>query len=198
MTLHTRVMVTSPDVDPAAVFVKMRQIIGAGEQYSAWTSPEVDSDNEYRHTMPPGYHMDLGQGLPALMWVDFAEPGEQIGGETHDEYCDEECDGGYHDPPGFIEINYDTAYGYRAENNASCGDLHAFITQEITSWLDERGASWQWYDESGDGWQPTSVRWGTLGDPEIGALGSSKVRTDRDEKRAFGNLVTAMIEQSTP
>jgi hypothetical protein len=64
--------------------------------------------------------------------------------------------------------------------------------------LDERGASWQWYDESGDGWQPTSVRWGTLGDPEIGALGSSKVRTDRDEKRAFGNLVTAMIEQSTP
>jgi hypothetical protein len=203
MTLHTRVMVTSPGVDPAAVFVKMRQIIGAGEQYSAWTSPELDSDNAYRRTMSPGFHMDLGQGLPALMWVDFAKPGETVGGHEHDKWCYEwddageptevmECSGG--DPVGYIEINYDTAYGYHADNNASCGDLHAYITQEITAWLDERGATWQWYDESGDGWQPSSVRWGTLGDPIVGAPGSGVDRLTSDPKREFGNLVTALLD----
>lgn len=193
MTLHTRVMVTSPGLDPAAVFVKMRQIIGAGEQYGAWTSPEPDSDNEYRRTMQPGYHMDLGQGLPALMWVEFARDGETIGGEAHEDWCDSDCDGAYHDPAGVIEINYDTGYAYRADNNASCGDLHAFITREIGAWLDAQGASWEWYDESGDGWNH-GPGFGTLGDPDVGAIGSAIQRVTEDDKRAFGNLVTAAIQ----
>lgn len=193
MTLHTRVMVTSPGVDPAAAFVRMRQIIGAGEQYDAWTSPEPDSDNEYRRTMAPGFHMDLGQGLPALMWVKHNNGALCCDG-GHSEWCDDDCSGEYDDPAGYIEINYDTVYGYRAANNASCGDLHAFITREITAWLDTQGVTWQWYDESGDGWQPDLSTYGTLGDPEVGRIGSTIQRTDRDPKREFGNLVAALVE----
>lgn len=190
MTLHTRVMVTSPGVDPAAVFVRMRQIIGAGEQYDARTRTETEHPWQAKY----GTHeMTLGQGLPALMWVDFAHEGQMLGGDGHEDYCDDDCDGSYHDPAGHIEINYDTAYGYRANNNASCGDLHAWITQEIGLWLDTQGASWEWYDESGDGWNH-GPGWGTLGDPEIGRIGSTVRRLDRDPKRAFGNLVTALIE----
>src|SRR5205823_6033355 len=161
----------------------------AGEQYSAWTSPEPDSDNDYRRTMPRGHHMELGQGLPALMWV------EELSGEAegHEDYCDEDCTGEYHDPAGHIEINYDTAYNYRADNNASCGDLHAYITREIGTWLDSQGATWQWYDESGDGWNHGDG-WGTLGDPDVGAIGSTLRRVDRDEKREFGNLAAALIQ----
>jgi len=199
MTLHTRVKVMSPGIDPRETFVKMRQIIGAGEQYSAWESPQMDSENEYRHTMSPGFHMDLGQGLPALLWVDHWR-GELEPAHEHDKFCYEwdesgsptdklECDP---EPRGYIEINYDTAYGYRADNNASCSDLHAWITQEIGAWLDRHGATWEWYDESGDGWGH-GPGWGTLGDPEVGALGSTKRRVDGDEKRSFFAVAMAAI-----
>ncbi len=190
MTLHTRVMVTSPGVDPAAAFVKMRQIIGAGEQYSARTRTETEFEWQANYS---SHSMDLGQGLPALMWVDFAKPGRTLGGEGHEDYCESDCDGSYHDPEGYIEIHYDTTYGYRADNGASCSDLHAWITQEIGTWLDMQGATWEWYDESGDGWGH-GPGWGTLGDPEVGALGSTKRRQGRDSKREFGNLVNSLVE----
>ena len=201
MTLHTRVLVTSPGIDPAAVFVKMRQIIGAGEQYDTFTSPDPTSDNKYRRTMGPGFHMEAGQGLPALMWVDHWN-GALSPAHEHDKWCgpwdesgpiagaDPECSP---DPRGYIEINYDTSYSYRADNNASCSDLHAWITQEVGQWLDAQGAAWQWYDESGDGWDH-GPGWGTLGDPVVGEIGSTVARTDADPKRNFGNLVASLIE----
>lgn len=191
MTLHTRVMVTSPGIDSRAAFVRMRELIGAGEQYSAWDSPDPTSDNRYRHTMTPGHHMDLGQGLPALMWVDHNNGALLSRGEFHDDDCEAGC---YCGPEGYVEINYDTAYGYRAENNASCGDLHAWITREIGQWLTDLGATWQWYDESGDGWTADlSNGYGALGDPEVGAPGSAVQRVDRDPMRSFGEFALAAI-----
>lgn len=195
-------MVTSPGIDPAAVFVKMRQIIGAGEQYSATTRTETEHSWQEKYA---SHSMEMGQGLPALMWVDFAHPGQVLGGEGHDEDCESDCDGGFHDPAGYIEINYDTAYGYRADNNASCGDLHAFITREIGAWLDMQGATWKWYDESGWGWfddlttpkpagRDRTSPYGTLGDPNVGALDSTICRSGaEDEKRAFGALAVAAV-----
>lgn len=201
MTLHTRVLVTSPGIDPRETFIQMRRIIGASEQYSAWESPQLDSDNEYRRTMDPGFHMDMGQGLPALMWVDHWN-GALSPAHEHDQWCLRWDDNGpvegsepecTPEPRGFIEINYDTAYGYRAENNASCSDLHAWITREIGAWLDAQGATWEWYDECGDGWDH-GHGWGTLGDPEVGALGSTIQRVTTDEKRSFGELVNHLVQ----
>lgn len=185
-------MVTSPGLDSRAVFIKMRQIIGAGEQYAAFDqAPDPTSDMSWERDRAYSHNMQIGQGLPALMWVDHNR-GELVSTGGHGEYCEPDCDGEYDDPAGYIEINYDTAYGYRADNNASCSDLHAWITQEIGAWLDQQGASWQWYDESGYGWNH-GEGWGTLGDPEVGALGSSVRRVERDEKRAFGALALAAV-----
>lgn len=193
MTLHTRVMVTTPGIDPKAAFIRMRQLIDAGEGYSCFESPQPESEFDWERTANPGLHMNIGQGLPALMWVEWAKPGEHLGGEGHDDYCEDDCAGEYHDPGGYVEIHYDTAYGYRADNNASCSDLHAYLTREIGAWLTERGAEWRWYDESGDGWQPDLSDYGTLGDPDVGRPGSTVVRHAEDEKRAFGNLALGAI-----
>lgn len=192
MTLHTRVMVTSPGVDPAAVFVKMRQIIGAGEQYDAWTSPEPDSDDEYRRTMTPGYHMTLGQGLPALMWVEHNN-GALVSDGGHQEWCESDCSGDYDDPAGYIEINYDTAYGYAAKNGAGCGDLHAYITREIGTWLTMQGASWVWYDESGDGWDVDQSDLSILGDLDVGRIGSTMPAQRRDARRDFATVALSAV-----
>lgn len=176
MTLHTRVMVTSPGVEPRAAFDKMRDLIGATDRHT------------YRYTAP-GWHMDLGQGLPALMWVDVLD-GQA---EEHDEFCDDDCSGQYHGPAGFLEINYDTGYAYTADNGASCSDLHAWITREVTAWLDAQGATWKWYDESGDGWQDDLTDYGALGDPEVGRPGSTIRKGGRDPKRDFGALAMAAV-----
>lgn len=189
MTLHTRVVVTTPDVDMRETFDRMRELIGATDEYTWFESPELDSDNEWRRTMKPGFHMDVGQGLPALMWV------EQGTGEAegHDpEWCEDDCDGAYHDPAHWVEINFDTGYAYCADNGASCSDLHAWLVQEIGAWLTDQGAEWQWYDESGEGWNH-GPGWGTLGDPEIGRLGSTVRKQGRDEKRDFGMLAMAAV-----
>lgn len=189
MTLHTRVMVTSPGVDAQAAFDKMRELIGATDEHKWFETPDPTSENKYLRTAAPGLHMEIGQGLPALMWVD-AHDGVA---EGHGEYCDSDCSGSCHDPAGWLEINYDTAYGYTAANGGSCSDLHAWITREITAWLDAQGATWVWYDESGEGWLPDLTSYGTLGDPEVGRPGSTVRRQSEDEKRAFGRLAAAAV-----
>lgn len=185
MTLHTRVMVTTPGIDAREAFDKMRELIGATSEYTYFVSPEPESDNQYRREMTPGFHMNLGQGLPALMWVEHAD-GDLVSDGGHDKWCDDDCSGKYDDPAGYVAIHYDTAYSYRAENNASCSDLHAWLTREITAWLDERGASWRWYDELGDGWRDDLSSYGALGDPEVGRIGSNIDRLTKDDKREFG------------
>ncbi|MDF9718069.1 hypothetical protein INN71_02660 [Nocardioides sp. ChNu-153] len=186
MTLHTRVMITSPGVRAADAFLRMRQLIGAGEQYDARTSPH-------------GLHMDLGQGLPALLWVDHRD-GDLIPAETCDEYCDAFCDTTdaeryclrLHDPAGYVLVHFDTGYGYTAVNGAGCRDLHAWLVREFGAWLDDRGATWRWYDESGDGWLPSSTPWGTgyewhAGDADRGALTAAD--HERSERNRRDNLL---------
>lgn len=176
MTLHTRIAVTSPGVDARAAFDHARDLIGATDRY-VWRE---DGDG--------GYSMQLGQGLPALMWVDVSD-GQP---EQHDDWCEPDCSGEYHDLGHYVMVHFDTGYAYTAPNGASCSDLHAWLVDEMGRWLTERGATWEWYDESGDGWNHGDG-WGTLGSPEVGRIGSQVVRIGRDEKRDFGTLALAAI-----
>jgi hypothetical protein len=186
-------MVTSPGVDPRAAFDKMRELIGATDAHTWWESPQPDSPNKYRHTMSRGYHMDIAQGLPALMWVDYERAGGLVSDGGHNEWCDDDCSGKYDDPAGYVEINFDTGYAYTAPNGASCGDLHAWIAREITAWLDAQGATWVWFDECGEGWL-SDLTAGTLGDPEVGRPGSTVPRQGREDgRRAFGALAMAAV-----
>lgn len=190
MTLHTRIAVTSSGVDLREAFDEGRRLIGADDRYTSFELPDPTSDSEYRRTATPSLHMEMGQGLPALLWV---EVGDGVAEACDPEWCESDCSRQYHDPAHHTMIHFDTSYSYTEPNGASCSDLHAWLVQEFGKWLTERGATWEWYDESGDGWDH-GEGWGTLGDPEVGRLGSTVRKSQPDEKRAwfFGEVLPAI------
>ena len=53
--------------------------------------------------------------------------------------------------PGYIEVSFDTAYGYMGPNGESCSDLHAWLIREIARWVPE-GTTMFWLDEYSDTW----------------------------------------------
>jgi hypothetical protein len=198
MTLHTRMMVTTPGIDPVEVFDEMRRLLNIPDDAEWWNSPDPNSDNKYRQTMTPGIHMEAAQGYSAWLWVDHWD-GELSAEHEHDKYCyawdddgnvttELEC-GAHVNPRGYVEVNFDTAYGFTEANGAGCGDLHAYLVAELGTWLDARDAGWAWYDESGDGWRSAETfragDRGTLGDPEVGRPGSTKPKQGRENRRDF-------------
>lgn len=157
MTLHSRVIIANPTaVRP--VFDEMRRLLGATEQYHWRHRTSVEHDFQ---AGTKAYSMDLGQGLPALMWIDYGadgplpngpgtdvtnDPGDpRLDSKDYDNWC---C----YQPFGFIEVNVDTTYGYRATNGAGCSDLHAWLIDSLGSWLDARNLDWHWHDEYRGDW----------------------------------------------
>lgn len=144
MTLDTRVRIHDP-LDPRDVFAHARLLIGAdASKRSDW------SGNALR--------MLPGQGLPGLLYVYHGPDGGPL-----------RSDGEPDAPAGFVEASLDTAYGYRASNGATCGDLHAWFVTRLGEWLDERGVKWSWYDESADEWHEGADGLDDFGDTSIGA-----------------------------
>lgn len=218
MTLHTRLAVTSPGIDPKEIFDLLLNLVGADAEQKALAEETKNGDGSASISMP------MGLGLNALCWMDYRTDGElltQDAEETtdfdeieraraHNERLEEEGDG-YDDyiylsyaPPSYIVLHFDTAYSYKAPNGAECGDLHAWMIREIGKWLAEREASYSWYDESGYGWDAErehkrdewlgrdriSEEWGTLGDPDVGDPKSMIPSVTEDSRAAF--LKTAM------
>lgn len=190
MTLHTRIAVTTPGIDLREAFDMARGLIGAGDEHTSFELPDPLSDNPWRRERERSLHMDMGQGLPALMWV---TEGDGVAEPCDPEWCEADCDRRYHNPAHHTMIHFDTAYGYTEPNGASCSDLHAWLVREVGKWLTERGATWEWYDECGDGWAH-GPGWGTLGDPDVGEPGSTVRKRQPDEKRAwfYGAVVPAI------
>lgn len=151
MTLDTRMYVLDR-VDHRAMFQRCQELIGATD---ARTSDEQDPT--YRNgqrIVEPGSPWTLmnepGQGLSAWLMMHY-RPGaplrsaEQAAG--HDEYCEEDCSGREHRPACWLEISFDTAYGYRGPGGEGCGDLHARVVAELGQWLDKAGVRWSWRNE---------------------------------------------------
>lgn len=161
MTLHTRVAI-SGDITPESAFTFARSLIGADQ-------PGIQIHDD-------GLSVRMGQGLPALLWVTRGDDGE-----TCDHYCDDDCDGSWHDPACDAMVHFDTAYGYtgayRWGQTAGCGDLHAHLVREVGRWVEKHGGTWRWYDESGDGWNVTHADLGNLGMPRLGAVGLPEVQS---------------------
>lgn len=98
------------------------------------------------------------QGLPGWLVVHYGEDGPIV--------QDEE----YERPDAAVEVHIDTAYGYRTDNGAGCGDLHAWFISCVGAWLNSRGVQWEWKDEfTGDRYD-TIEDVKNLGDPVLGAL----------------------------
>lgn len=205
MTLHTRIAVTTPGIDPEAAFAHLVKLIGVTPEQitlARRTGPAPDSEHAWERTREHSIGMPMGLGLPALVDVDYSPDGEPLAAREDETNDVDEASGDDEKmfvPQAHLMIHLDTAYSYKAPNGAGCGDLHAWIIREMGAWLTEQGASWDWYDESGWGWTvewkndttyfaqhpDVSAEWGTLGDPDVGELGSMIPSVTRDQRQAF-------------
>jgi len=89
-----------------------------------------------------------GQNLPAWLMSAYRPDGPlRAEAAGHDEDCDEDCTGKYHDRACWMSLDFDTTYGYRDGRGWGCGDLHAAIVGELGAWLNERGIRWEWRNE---------------------------------------------------
>ena len=135
MTLDTRIYVLDK-IDYREVFIKCNQLIGADEGTrftdtgnSLWNAP--------------------GQGLCALLDVTSGGDVPLVQAGEHSRYCDGEADecSTPCGTPCWLEVSFDTAYGYRGDNGERCGDLHARLVAELGQWLDTKGLRWRWRNE---------------------------------------------------
>lgn len=164
MTLDTRVYVLD-EINYKDVWIKCNQLIGATEN-TKFTDEQTKTYRAGKGVVEPGNPWWIwntpGQGLCALLdmhYRPFAPYRSAEQAAAHDEdicnlpgvswYDSDEgpCDGTWHRPACWLEISFDTAYGYRDEQGRGCGDLHASIVAELGKWLDERGIRWLWKNE---------------------------------------------------
>ena len=140
MTLSTHVYLLT-EADPRDVFFECRRILGAGDRVQ-WF--EDAPDDRWRD-----YHIlrnRAGSGLNALLYLRH-RPDEMLRATNDcDEDCEPDCTGDWHTPPHWVDLDFDTAYGFHDEYGG-CGALHARLLFELGGWLDERGVMWAWKNE---------------------------------------------------
>lgn len=166
MTLATTIQILDPH-PPEPLFRFCRELLGATDApytHRPTVSPKYAHDPATMH--PAEYAHRPGLGLAAWLEVAYATDGPII-----DPYLDEKDEEGWpHDPPHCLEVWIDTAYGYRAENGANCGDLHAWIVLEVGMWCESRNLRYRWHDESAGEWHDSVLDVLVLGDPDKGRL----------------------------
>lgn len=143
MTLSTHVYLLT-EADPRDVFFECRRLLGATDAH-----PWVDDREGTRGAGAAILRNQAGVGLPALLSMHY-RPGAMLrpSHEEHDpDICDDDCDGSWHDPAHWIDVDFDTAYSYMDEQGRGCGVLHASLVAQLGQWLDERGIRWAWRNE---------------------------------------------------
>jgi len=155
MTLDTKIIISGVDLDPESVFLYAASLLGADDNYQYDIDPET--------WMTSGYYASVisakpGQGLPAWLIVSV-------------------------EPAGLIRISYDTAYGYKMDNGAGCGDLHAWLIAQLALkyapnatmlWQNEFNGNWQEiiydYLQNEQDWEWFLDSFEGFGNPRKGAL----------------------------
>lgn len=169
MTLNTDVYILD-ECDPIEVF---RYCQGLLAHFDDRRRPAEDQKFEHsqsttwrdgEHVVEPDNHWRIDneplQGLPAWLMLRY-RPGSPLRTEedvaAHDDWCngpwskffteDEAvCDRSGHDVPCWIELDFDTAYGYKS-GGMGCGDLHAVLVARLGEWLTAKGLRWKWRNE---------------------------------------------------
>lgn len=142
MTLDTRFRITDP-VNAREAFDYARSLIDAEH---AAERPQYGPN--------PGWANIAGQGFLAIVDCSYGPDGPLV------DYDDTDW------PEAFVEVSFDTAYGYRAANGAGCNDLHAWLVREMGRWCDARRAGWLWQNEFTGEWHGRLGE--PLGDPDWG------------------------------
>lgn len=150
MTLDTRVYVLGK-IRYKDVFAKCGQLIGATEA-TKFRDEQVKTWRAGVGTPEPGNAWCIGnnvdQGLCALLDIHYRLDAPLRAADNGCEwYCDPGCDDEHSNPACWLEVSFDTAYGYRDEHGRGCGDLHASLVSQLGQWLDEHQVRWLWQNE---------------------------------------------------
>lgn len=164
MTLATSFVIEQP-TDPFGVFTFCRSLIGAGD-FTTW---KHDRPGQWKWQLNNQYRNDAGQGLCALLDVEYGPEGGPL---LDERYLDEDwtvTEVGHHDPFGYVEVGFDTAYSYSGPGGLNCSELHAGLVARLGRWCEERGLSYRWQNEYTGEWFPD---WRVAAD-ELGQSGEA-------------------------
>ena len=152
MTLDTRIFILDP-VDPKEVFDFCNGLLGAKNPRFKEGPSDWDDDKEVIHL-----DNEPGQGFPAWLMTKYRAEGKPLRDKDMtrhdldpDEYAeDDEYGKEVYKPACFMEISFDTAYGYQDEYGG-CSTLHARYIVDLHAFLLAKGVRIKWQDEfSGD------------------------------------------------
>lgn len=159
MTLDTRFVINAP-TDPREVFDFCNSLIGATEA-TQWSHDEA---GKWKWQHNHAYRNHAGQGLCALMDVEYGVNGGKLREDKYDDEGIEITGVGEHEPEGYVEVSFDTAYGYRGPGGLTCGELHAGLVAHLGRWCEERAYPHSWQNEfSGEWFQDWRVAADELG-----------------------------------
>lgn len=152
MTLNTSIYILD-EVDPMEVYnfvnkhlLKVTNPITLHRPYKDWSKdkgytehPDImDLDNE------------VGQGFDAWYMSKYRKSGEPLYPEDHYEDWsvgeDDEEDLHLTNPACFMELSFDTAYGY-VSKVGGCSQLHTTYIIALHDWLEAKGVRIKWQNE---------------------------------------------------
>lgn len=139
MTLSTYVLIGAP-VDPKEVFDFLRPLVNTPEgtevkegTYDLEGTPLRDRTGECYRDNP------CGVGADAWLLTNYRSDGNPIcrpvDVDDDEEYVAEQAKDPRHTGFGYIEINFDTAYGYRNDRGENCSELHGRLIRELIEHL---------------------------------------------------------------
>lgn len=151
MTLSTDVYILD-EIDPGEVFQFCQGLLAKYDDRPGTHEQEWDDRATWRDDGSRLLGNKIGQGLPAILDVTYrpsAPLATQEQSEAHTEDCDDDGDSCRYNHPTacWLNVDFDTAYGYRDKRGWGCGDLHAALVAELGAWLDGRGVDWAWRNE---------------------------------------------------
>lgn len=158
MTLSTNVYVLD-ECEPTEVFRFCQELLekydeqrrGPGRQ--KWSAEQDKTWRDGRSFVEPenawSISNQIGQGLPAILDISY-RPGAPLRTPQQAAECDDcepDCDKDHYYRACWLDIDFDTAYGYSGPDGMGCGDLHARLVAQLGQWLDAKGVRWEWRNE---------------------------------------------------
>lgn len=152
MTLSTNIYVLD-EVSPHELFRHCQTLLSKYDEFGrTWRQMACSDKPRDSYFGRPGdwnISNDIGQGLPAILDITYRQNEPLITPEmaaAHTKWCEDDCTDERHDEPCWLDIDFDTAYGYKSKG-MGCGDLHAALVSDVGQWLDKRKVRWSWRNE---------------------------------------------------
>lgn len=158
MTLNTTFYITTPGIDPHTVWNALLDMVEPADfpiSRDKYTEIEDADEKGWGPTGSTMTNTQVGIGLSAWCFMWHNEDGSALAYDDSENTDDPEKEDLDEDilfsPRGYIELDFDTAYGYHDEYGG-CSDLHGRIVTHLASIVEEHGGEYIWKDEFTGEW----------------------------------------------